>query len=97
MNGPKIIKKYANRKLYDTNESKYVTLKEIVESVTQGEEVVVIDNVSKEDITGTTLLSAIVESEENLAGQVVTLRAILKAGGLTKYVESIKHSDKIIV
>ncbi len=90
MNTNKVIKKYANRKLYDTEESRYVTLKQLVETITSGREITVIDNVTKEDITGPTLLSAIVDTEENISGQVLTLSAILKAGGLSKYVESLK-------
>lgn len=86
----KIIKRYANRKLYDTEDSRYVTLKQIVETIAAGREITVIDNVTKADITGVTLLSAIVETEKDLSGQVLTLSAILKAGGLSKYVESLK-------
>jgi len=92
MSPNKIIKRYANRKLYDTEDSKYVTLKQIVESIAAGREITVIDNVTKEDITGVTLLSAIVETEKDLSGQVLTLSAILKAGGLSKFVESLKTS-----
>ena len=41
--GPKIIKRYANRKLYDTVESRYVTLEEIGEMIKQGTEVQIVD------------------------------------------------------
>ena len=43
---PKIIKRYTNRKLYDTVESRYVTLDEIAEMVKQGVEVQIVDNKS---------------------------------------------------
>lgn len=92
MSPNKIIKRYANRKLYDTEESKYVTLTQIVDAMVSGRDVTVIDNVTKEDITGTTLFSAIRETEKDLSGQVLTLSAILKAGGLSKYVESLKKT-----
>jgi len=94
MSEVRVIKKYANRKLYDTNESKYVTLKEIAASIASGQEVMVVDNVTKGDITGPTLLSAIVETEQDLAGQTTLLRDIVKAGGLTKYLGSLSTASK---
>lgn len=84
-----VIKKYKNRKLYDTKQSKYVTLRDIVTSVASGEQVTVIDNVTKGDITGATLLGGIVETEQDLAGQTTLLCDIVKAGGLTKYLGSL--------
>jgi polyhydroxyalkanoate synthesis repressor PhaR len=50
----RIIKRYLNRKLYDTQDSKYVTLPEIAKLVKQGEEITVIDS-QKNDITVNTL------------------------------------------
>ena len=47
---PKIIKRYTNRKLYDTVESRYVTLDEIAEMIKQGAEVKIVDNRSKDDL-----------------------------------------------
>lgn len=88
--GPKIVKRYANRKLYDTEESKYVTLRQLIEFENAGREVQVVDHVSKADITGQTFLQAIVETEQDLSGQTETLRGILKAGGLGKYVQGLK-------
>jgi polyhydroxyalkanoate synthesis repressor PhaR len=44
MEKAKIIKRYQNRKLYDTDASCYVTLDEIAEMIQQGEEVTVVDN-----------------------------------------------------
>lgn len=61
--GPKrIIKRYSNRKLYDTKGSSYVTLLQIAEMVRAGEEVQIIDNATKEDKTDVTL--ALIISEE---------------------------------
>jgi polyhydroxyalkanoate synthesis repressor PhaR len=57
------IKRYANRKLYDTSESRYVNLEEIADLVRAGEDVQIIDNTSKEDITGRTLAQIISEEE----------------------------------
>jgi polyhydroxyalkanoate synthesis repressor PhaR len=58
----RVIKRYSNRKLYDTTDSKYVTLLELAELIRAGEEVQVIDNASKEDKTEVTL--ALIISEE---------------------------------
>lgn len=88
-NGPKVIRKYANRKLYDTETSKYTTLKQIVGEVTAGRDVQVLDNVSQEDITVPTLLNAIVETADSTV-ETGTLIDILRAGGLTKYVSGLK-------
>lgn len=86
----KVIKRYANRKLYDTEESKYITLGEIATFIKAGREVQVVDNVSKTDITGQTLLTALVETDADIGGQTETLRAMLMAGGLGKYVSALK-------
>lgn len=87
--GTKIVKRYANRKLYDTEESKYMTLKEIASAVLSGRDVQVIDNVTKGDITGKTLAMVLLETDEDMSGQTNTLRDILKAGGLSKYVANL--------
>lgn len=58
----RVIKRYSNRKLYDTRDSRYVTLAQIAEFVRAGEEVQVIDNATKEDKTEATL--ALIISEE---------------------------------
>jgi len=64
---PKIIKRYANRKLYDTERSCYVTLDEIAEMIKLGEDVRVIDNKSKDDLTTVTLTQIIVEEEKKVS------------------------------
>jgi polyhydroxyalkanoate synthesis repressor PhaR len=58
-----LIKKYANRKLYDTRTSRYITLEEIAELVRDGHEINVVDRDSGKDLTQLTL-SQIVLSEE---------------------------------
>jgi polyhydroxyalkanoate synthesis repressor PhaR len=61
--GPRrVIKRYSNRKLYDTRDSRYVTLQQIGEMVRAGEEVQIIDNKTKEDKTEVTL--ALILSED---------------------------------
>jgi polyhydroxyalkanoate synthesis repressor PhaR len=61
---PKVIKRYTNRKLYDTVESRYVTLDEIAEMIKQGTEVQIVDNRSKDDLTSVTLAQIIFEEEK---------------------------------
>ena len=62
--GLRTIKRYANRKLYDTRESRYVTLQQIAAYVRGGEEVLIIDNTTKEDLTNVTLAQIIYEEEK---------------------------------
>jgi polyhydroxyalkanoate synthesis repressor PhaR len=79
----RIIKRYSNRKLYDTRASSYVTLLNISEMVRSGEQVQVIDNATKEDKTDVTL--ALIISEELKANPreipVAALRALVRSRG----------------
>lgn len=59
----RVVKRYSNRKLYDTVESRYVTLPQIAELVRKGEDVRIIDNNTKEDLTGVTLAQILYEEE----------------------------------
>lgn len=61
---PRIIKRYANRKLYDTQESRYVTLHEVAEFVRSRQDVRIVDNRTKEDLTNVTLAQIIYEEEK---------------------------------
>lgn len=61
-----VIKRYANRKLYNTKTSQYVTLAEVLALVNGGADVMVIENESKRDITKSTLLSALNQDAENV-------------------------------
>lgn len=78
----KIIKRYANRKLYDTEQSTYVTLDEIEQMIKDGEELKIIENSSKEDITHVTLAHIIFEQEKASKGKlpVSALRGIIQSG-----------------
>ncbi len=60
----RVIKRYSNRKLYDTKDSRYVTLLQIAEMVRSGEEVQIIDNNTKEDLTEVTLAQIIYEEQK---------------------------------
>lgn len=60
-----VVKRYSNRKLYDTQESRYVTLEEIEEMIRAGREIAVVDAASGEDLTSVTLTQIILENERN--------------------------------
>src|SRR3990172_7572407 len=78
----KIIKRYTNRKLYDTVESRYVTLDEIAEMVKAGTEVRIIDNRTKEDLTSVTLAQIIFEEEKKTSKMSLrTLKDLIRHGG----------------
>ena len=62
--GPVVIKKYANRRLYNTGTSTYVTLEDLAEMVKKGEDFTVQDAKTGEDLTRTVLLQIIAEHEE---------------------------------
>ncbi|MBN8617031.1 MAG: polyhydroxyalkanoate synthesis regulator DNA-binding domain-containing protein [Deltaproteobacteria bacterium] len=87
---PRVIKRYANRKLYDTRDSRYVTLLQIAEYVRGGEDVTIIDNTTKEDLTNATLAQIVYEAEKNSAEKpgetgrpktMGTLRSLIQNGG----------------
>jgi polyhydroxyalkanoate synthesis repressor PhaR len=78
---PRTIKRYANRKLYDTSRSCYITLEEIAELVKGGEQIRIIDNKSKEDLTSVTMAQILVEEEkrQNRGGR--SLRGLIEQSG----------------
>jgi len=78
----KIIKRYQNRKLYDTQQSCYVTLDDIAKMIRSSEDVMVIDNKTKNDITAATLTQIIFESEKKASqyAPLFTLREIIQNG-----------------
>jgi polyhydroxyalkanoate synthesis repressor PhaR len=78
-----VIKRYGNRKLYDTETSAYVTLDGIAELVRQGHDLRVVDNDSGEDLTAVTFAQIIFEEEKRKAGllSLPVLRWIIHRGG----------------
>lgn len=79
---PKVIKRYTNRKLYDTVESRYVTLDEIAGMIRNGAEVKVIDNRTREDLTSITLAQIIFEQEKKSSQtSLATLLGLIRQGG----------------
>ena len=81
---PVTIKKYANRRLYNTGTSTYVTLEDLAQMVKQGEDFVVYDAKSGEDITRSVLAQIIFE-QENKEGQsllpITFLRQLIRFYG----------------
>jgi polyhydroxyalkanoate synthesis repressor PhaR len=77
-----VIKRYSNRKLYDTHESRYVTLDEIEEMIRAGKEISVVDAASGEDLTSVTLTQIILEAERNHRGNLPSafLHQLIKHG-----------------
>ena len=60
---PLLVKRYSNRKLYNTRESRYITLDELADLVKAGTEIRVVDNDSGEDLTSVTLSQILLENE----------------------------------
>ena len=107
-----MIKRYQNRKLYDTDSSCYVTLEDIADLVHQGEEFTVFDNHSQADITANTLTQIIFQKQHRSEDQIPisTLRHAIKrgndcfsalagmidSGGLTEVVQSLENQVKAL-
>ena len=65
MTEPRVIRKYVNRRLYDTVESRYVNLDDLRRVINAGGEIRVVDQASSKDITTTVLLQIIGEAERS--------------------------------
>ena len=78
----RLVKRYGNRKLYDTSESRYVTLEEIGRWVKAGEEVKILENDTGEDLTAVTFAQIILEEERRKSGllSLRVLREIIQHG-----------------
>jgi len=91
-----IIKRYGNRKLYDTRRSHYVTLDEISRMVRNGDEIQVVDNNSQEDLTSVTLAQIMLEEEKSQknAYPLSLLKNLIQQSGesLTEWVQKGKES-----
>ncbi len=70
-----VVKRYSNRKLYDVQESRYVTLEELEELIRSGKEIAVVDASTGEDLTSVTLAQIILENER--AGRAALPTAFL--------------------
>jgi len=86
-----LIKRYANRKLYNTAASRYITLRGIAELLENGEEVKVLDNETGEDMTAVTLSQILVETERGGRSVPGTLLSELFQRGGTALVERVRR------
>lgn len=78
-----VVKRYPNRKLYDTQAKKYITLDGIADLIRQGEDVRIIDHASGEDMTALTLTQIILEQEKKQSGLLPhsLLTGLIRASG----------------
>ena len=91
-----MIKRYSNRKLYDVQESRYVTLDELEEMIRAGREISVVDATTGEDLTSVTLALIIVENERNRRAALPTafLHQLIKHGEAWQdFVQTSLHSS----
>jgi polyhydroxyalkanoate synthesis repressor PhaR len=63
-----IIKRYPNRKLYDSEAKKYITLEGVAELIRSGQEVQILDHTTGEDLTAVTFTQIIFEQEKKSGG-----------------------------
>jgi len=70
------LKKYPNRRLYDTTDSKYVTVDDVRKLIISGESIKVVDSKDGVDLTRTVLLQILAEQEQAGHGTVLTNRTI---------------------
>jgi polyhydroxyalkanoate synthesis repressor PhaR len=101
--GKVTIKKYANRRLYDTESSAYITLDRLAEMVREGREFEVIDAKSGEDITRQVLTQIIVDEESragstmlpvNFLKQIIGLYGNSMQGVVPQYLEAAMDAFK---
>ncbi len=80
---PRVIKRYENRKLYDTEAKAYVSLEELAELIRKGEQISVVENATGEDITVQTLAKIISEmgSRPNSSSPTDILHDVVRWGG----------------
>ena len=81
----RVIKRYPNRKLYDTEPKEYIPLEGIAALIHQGDEVQVVDHASGDDLTALTLTQIILEREKKQGGYLPqsVLTGLVRAGGDT--------------
>ena len=91
----RIIKRYQNRKLYDTFQSCYVTLEEIAQIIREGHEIQVIDNKTKNDITYMTQIQLLFDQERKSTktGDTELLKRVIRSeeGTLTGYIKNLER------
>ena len=91
----RVIKKYPNRRLYDTDTSSYITLAEVKQLVMEGEHIHVIDAKSAEELTCSILLQIILEEEaggaprfsESMLANIIRFYGNAMQGMMGSYIE----------
>jgi polyhydroxyalkanoate synthesis repressor PhaR len=89
---PVTIKRYRNRKLYNTQSRRYITLEEIEELIKEQEQVKVVDNSTGNDITAITLSQIIFELEKDRAGDLPIKLLISLVQSRGKRIEEIRQN-----
>jgi polyhydroxyalkanoate synthesis repressor PhaR len=83
------IKKYANRKLYDSTDKQYISMNRLSELIKQGEDIIIIDNETGKDLTASIISSLIARTKdqaENTVSSGMLIRMFRKGGAaLTDY------------
>ena len=101
MSEVRIIKRYQNRKLYDTHQSCYVTLEEIAQIIREGHEIQVIDNKTKNDITYMTQIQLLFDQERKSSrpGNVDLLKRVIRCteGTFTGYIKGLEGDEEVEV
>jgi polyhydroxyalkanoate synthesis repressor PhaR len=97
----RLIKRYESRKLYDTEESRYVSLEEISNWIRQGQEVKVVDNASGSDVTSQTLTQIILDEGRKGTSLLPSelLHDLVRLGerAVSNGIEQVQHSvDRLI-
>jgi polyhydroxyalkanoate synthesis repressor PhaR len=96
----RLIKRYESRKLYDTEESRYVSLEEVAAWIRDGQEVRVVDNSSGADVTAQTLTQLILEEgKRGVALSSELLHDLVRVGGraVTRGVEQVQQAaDRLV-
>jgi polyhydroxyalkanoate synthesis repressor PhaR len=80
-----IVKRYPNRKLYNTSAKQYITLQGVAQLIRDGEEVQIVDHATGEDLTALTLTQIIFEQEKKESGFLPrsVLTGLVQSGGQT--------------
>lgn len=83
------IKKYANRKMYDTTDKRYISMTQLADLIKSGEEITVVDNRTGEDLTAA-VVSQLIGREKKDSDKIVSSRVLMQllrkgSGTLTDY------------
>jgi polyhydroxyalkanoate synthesis repressor PhaR len=97
----RLIKRYESRKLYDTEESRYVSLEDIAAWVRAGQEVKVVDNATSEDVTAQTLTQIILDEGKRGTSLLPSelLHELVRVGerAVSSGVEQLQHGvDRVL-